>query len=251
MSAFKHEYIISALVLLLSCASIPKQNCTSSVCSDLKRNDLRGDVKHIIESVEFIGESNSGIIPYKYQISYFNRVGNTERLIFLDTLQDTIGIQNYIYDSLNHSAVVKSITPGNSAFVYKNIHFDSNNCLILNTDVYSKRGKIVYWSKYKYENKQYMIESYDNNDLLINRNIYYVSKDCSTAGYRYENRTEAREYAYANNIKGDPTCVCTKDGKDTIATYSYIYDDHNNWIEKTETLLGKKYKRYNREITYW
>lgn len=250
---------------------------------DLKGAGLKGHVKYVVrtmfgnKTMEFYSKSGKLL-----KSTFYNKNGQETghetidydsegRIVRIELIRNSNGfevIEKYKYS--NEGRTVKKITRrknrGISDGDETKYFFDDKGRLVKSTALYHRR--------YGDSKEKYICE-YDKNDNCVvvifheRSNIYKTNKTYNKQGkvikevvYKDGKLYEKRTFKY--NDKGDKSESCTdytaqrKESSFMSSVpsiykykYSYVYDDHGNWIKKTEMRNGQKNPESSRLIEYY
>jgi len=204
------------------------------VYNDLKQQNLQGEIKQVrmssysvIEKFNQV-EKKARTSERENTLTIFNNKGNQVEKTFFSTTDKAMRNYVYRYDTKGNRALVNECQ---GAFLQKEIRFYNDKQLLLEEEIYNKKGEL--------EQKQ--INTYNDRDLCTETNIYNSDGELNLKySYAYDDK---REY-----VRGKKECK----GWETLANHSYIYtlDEKDNWIQRIEYLNGKAIYLTDREITY-
>lgn len=227
-----------------------------------------------------------------YVVSNYAKNGDLiNKLIYLENkkgnlteIRSTNGTTWYIttkneYD--NRGNCIQTINFKNDGSIsYKNItDFDENNRVVSDSTIngdnklmrktknlWDKDGQLVYQkignvfnnimretvTRFRYLEKGKIVEKIDSSKNLINLSttIYDIKRNIVESIYEFQG--QKMRYVYTRNINGEEVKMDVYKNNVLVEMTSYDFDEHDNWIRKTETDLLNKSKIVTiREIKYY
>ncbi|MBI1838153.1 MAG: hypothetical protein HYR91_12895 [Flavobacteriia bacterium] len=163
-----------------------------------------------------------------------------EKINYLRKYQyDNIGFVNKIEDFENDSL--------RNAIVYTNDTLGNN----LKTETYDKEMKIKEFIENKFNKSGNLISSvkYDSNKNIISKNNF--TYDLENHLIEESGLIDNRNYYKFYNKLGDVILSINEYGENIIESFTFIYDEHNNWIKKITYINDKPFEIEEREILYY
>jgi len=248
----EYIFLIGIILFTFSGCEKPKKN------NDLKRLNLSGNVKSIIETKNRVTKPDDSLnrdLSKVIYIVHFNKQG-------FKTLESREYVNNIInskikYNYPNDSTVVQLMFDSQDSLQVKSIYtnnekydpicievFDSQDSLQAKGDYfYNSEGLLTNFLSYDHEGDQINKEkySYDVHGNLIMKHII-------------ENYGESFKYGYKNDSLGN-MIELTIYKNDSLfsqkSSYSYEFDSQGNWIRRIEFVNGNEYEQKKRDIIYY
>jgi hypothetical protein len=202
-----------------------------------------------LEGNRYMGD---GYLIWNYSCTY-DAAGNCKEVIKYED-GSLVEISRFTYDSKGNCISINSESEG---IWSDTIRYDANNNEIEHLTI-NPEGEMVMHRTHQYDSNNNMIESveydnlgvisfkqtfaYDKNNREIESKFYSaLGEVMERVGRTYDNKGNALTYtSYKDN----------GDAKWTM-TYTYDYDKHQNWTQKTDFADGKPAYITERLITYY
>jgi len=226
--------------------------------NDYSRWNLNDRVKVISEQVFDVQVVDTSIVSLAYSYhNTFDQFGN--KVLDIRMKPDGRVDENYVYAYDEHHQRDKSYQYGFDGELIRTIYYlyDSRGALKADSSIMAD-GKIDKVFKYFYDGDGFLVydESYDGHgNLKIKYEYGYDSRGRKTEINRINRNGEPEKrsvltYDENNQVVVERTYLPDGSLKNETV-YRYLYDENNNWVEKTIVWDGRTAKKITRDITYY
>lgn len=242
---------IPAIISLIISIIFLSLNSSAQCKTDLERSNIKGNVKQIKTTGTYKQNGNDDLTYI--EISDYDKNGNATGYSFA-------------HKNDNMKPTKTEFEFNAQGYKVKEIRYDLNN-KVRNTLTYTydDKGNVIE-SRYHIKNNQldsYTRYSYNDNCDIIEYHTFY-SDSSSWLWYKYKykkgllievldvDRKSFDWYDYDDRGNVTERIVLREDGVVTDEwTYTYEYDEHDNWIIKTSYKNGSMYWEDRRDIVYY
>ncbi len=258
---------ITLFAPVISCSDSHNNN-SPRIVTDVEMDDLRGAVKSMTQNNNYTKEVyNTQGWKRKHYDSYEKENGERklrlrEETTYAADSSTMISNEEFIYTRTGEVRTEKNemnITAQERA----NWYVEPNSLYKYNSD-----GYLLQYTRYKTSNYNKYLNSYTYNSK--NQLIEYQTEIQHSSRPTPSSDTEQQEVdptlleydvtrsylrkTFEYNPQGDASLITSYDKEGTttsVVKYTYLYDDHNNWIERTlhHNTYGKSVT--TRTIEYW
>lgn len=234
----KLNLLFSLAIIISSCSEKPYS---------LKENNLKGNViKVYANTYEAVNNSGNWVVGEKQYggenyVMNFNDAGYLKTFTSYDKYNDIV--ENTISSLDENNFTTKYITYDKYGKVSQTVIFhygERNRCIKIT--VYNNQNKPIYSNNYDYSffNKLTEVKIKDVNEKTVRiiKNNWDGNFIISTFFFDSTGKIEKKNL-FTKNKFNDFTQIQITDAKDKVTNtikYTYEYDEHDNWIKRTEYL---------------
>ena len=226
--------------------------CNATAQTEAISDGLKGNIKKVSSTMYEARVDRDGDMQYGEQLerieTLYNEKGQRRSMTFLSADEnDMLFRSRYKHDGFG-LVTLEHIVDNNDQIIGRTYYIYDNNLVLTESYVEDAERQIEHRVLYKYDDSGRLIQrSYnDAKNAIYKREVYSYDFDGAihhTSVYDRSN-TKIRDYHYEYDTHSQPINITTYDYTDedpdiNTMLYQYKYDDHGNWIQKTQYYLEK------------
>lgn len=249
---------ILTTIALAAVSILPFCAHSQAMLTDTQREGLKGRVQMIQETTR----GSKGQVMRMCTATYFNIIGNYNKVVFEDTTGTPQMEVRYMYDSLGVLAREDRFSSSDSELLLENTYTHDWESHVITMEILGVKDSLSETIVYNFDEKGLLkkVSTIDGQGNLLARDFYsYDDKGQRTEILYTEGseesycRTEHLRYDSDGNIIECRTLCISKERQRLC--YTYDFDHHGNWVKKYVYDLHDKnvalLQTITREIHYY